>query len=116
MGIYKAVAAASTDTEYQRCIVYRVRNTPRYLAEKAKKAFTTNPQTIYHSLSEQTKFKRTETFADKWRDKYSNPMKNWAANWDVICLIFKFLANVRKVICMTNAIESLNSTYRRLNL
>ena len=42
-------------------------------------------------------------------------MKSWADNWDVISPMFKFSADVRKVIYTTNAIESLNSTYRRLN-
>ena len=36
-------------------------------------------------------------------------------NWEAISPIFKFSACVRKVIYTTNAIESLNSTYRKLN-
>ena len=36
-------------------------------------------------------------------------------NWDAFPPIFKFSATVRKVIYTTNAIESLNSTYRKLN-
>ena len=36
-------------------------------------------------------------------------------NWDAITPIFKFSPDVRKVIYTTNAIESLNSTYRKLN-
>ncbi len=42
-------------------------------------------------------------------------MKSWHKNWDVISPIFKFSSEVRKVIYTTNAIESLNSTYRKLN-
>lgn len=42
-------------------------------------------------------------------------MKRWDDSWDVISPIFKFSANVRKVIYTTNAIELLNSTYRKLN-
>ena len=42
-------------------------------------------------------------------------MKRWKDNWDAISPIFKFSSIVRKVIYTTNAIESLNSTYRRLN-
>ena len=42
-------------------------------------------------------------------------MKSWAQNWDVISPIFKFSNDVRKVIYTTNAIESLNSTYKKLN-
>ena len=42
-------------------------------------------------------------------------MKSWRENWDVLCPIFKFSSEVRKLIYTTNAIESLNSSYRRLN-
>ena len=36
-------------------------------------------------------------------------------NWDAITPIFKFSPDVRNVIYTTNTIESLNSTYRKLN-
>ena len=52
---------------------------------------------------------------EKWTAKYTNSMKRWYDNWDAITPIFKFSPDVRKVIYMTNAIESLNSTYRKLN-
>ena len=42
-------------------------------------------------------------------------MKSWKQNWDAISPIFKFSTVVRKVIYTTNAIESLNATYRKLN-
>ena len=42
-------------------------------------------------------------------------MKRWYDNYDAITPIFKFSPDVRKVIYTTNAIESLNSTYRKLN-
>ena len=42
-------------------------------------------------------------------------MKRWYNNRDAISPIFKFSKNVRMVIYTTNTIESLNSTYRRLN-
>ena len=42
-------------------------------------------------------------------------MKRWKENWDAISPIFKFSTTVRKVIYTTNAIESPNSTYRKLN-
>ena len=42
-------------------------------------------------------------------------MKRWERDWDVITPIFEFSANVRTVIYTTNAFESLNATYRKLN-
>ncbi len=52
---------------------------------------------------------------EKWQSHYHNGMKSWSVNWDAICSILKFLSEVRKVIYTTNAIESLNSSYQRLN-
>ena len=52
---------------------------------------------------------------EKWSPKYPNFMKRWKDNRDAVSSIFKFSTTVRKVIYTTNAIESLNSTYRKLN-
>ena len=52
-GIKEAIATACTMTEYQRCIVHVVRNTLRYVADKDKKAFTTDLKTIYHAPDEE---------------------------------------------------------------
>ena len=51
----------------------------------------------------------------KWQEKYPNAMRRWEENWDVLSPMFKFSAEVRKVMYATNAIESLNSVLRRLN-
>ncbi len=49
-----------------------------------------------------------------FRIKTGKPLQR-IYNWNAISPIFKFSADVRKVIYTTNAIESLNSIYRRLN-
>lgn len=114
-GIKESISVAFPDTEYQRCIVHQVRNTLKYVADKDKKEFATDLKTIYHAPTEELGHERMERIAEKWHDRYPNAMKSWSTNWDVISPIFKFSADVRKVIYTTNSIESLNSTYRRLN-
>lgn len=114
-GIKDSIAVAYPQTEYQRCIVHQVRNTLKYVADKDKKAFATDLKTIYHAPSEEAGYQQMKEVTEKWQDHYPNAMKSWATNWDVISPIFKFSSDVRKVIYTTNAIESLNSTYRRLN-
>lgn len=42
-------------------------------------------------------------------------MKSWQTNWDAIVPIFKFSPTLRTIVYTTNAIESLNATYRQLN-
>ena len=114
-GIKESISVAFPDTEYQRCIVHQVRNTLKYVADKDKKEFATDLKTIYHAPTEESGHERMERITEKWHERYPNAMKSWSTNWDVISPIFKFSADVRKVIYTTNSIESLNSTYRRLN-
>ena len=114
-GIKEAIAAAFPNTEYQRCIVHQVRNTLKYVPDKDRKAFATDLKTIYHAPTEEKAREALDNVSEKWTAKYPNSMKRWYDNWDVITPIFKFSPTVRKVIYTTNAIESLNSTYRKLN-
>ena len=102
-------------TEYQRCIVHQVRNTLKYVPDKDRKAFATDLKTIYQAADEQKALAALDRVTEKWTPKYPNSMKRWKDNWDAVSPIFKFSTTVRKVIYTTNAIESLNSTYRKLN-
>lgn len=114
-GIKEAISAAFPNTEYQRCIVHQVRNTLKYVADKDKKEFSSDLKKIYHSASESIGYEKMLEISEKWQLKYPNSMKSWSVNWDALSPMFKFSAEVRKVIYTTNAIESLNSIYRQLN-
>lgn len=114
-GIKEAIGAAFPKTEYQRCIVHQVRNTLKYVPDKDRKAFATDLKTIYQATDERKALEALERVTAKWTPKYPNTMKRWKDNWDSISPIFKFSTTVRKVIYTTNAIESLNATYRKLN-
>ena len=114
-GIKESIAVAYPQTEYQRCIVHQVRNTLKYVADKDKKEFASDLKSIYQAPSEEAGYAQMKEVTEKWKERYPNAMKSWSVNWDVISPIFKFSADVRKVIYTTNAIESLNSAYRRLN-
>ena len=87
----------------------------KYVAEKDKKAFANDLKSIYHAPNEESGYERMQAVAKKWHDRYPNAMKRWEENWDVISPMFKFSADVRKVMYTTNAIESLNSVLHRLN-
>ena len=114
-GMKEAISTAFPKTEYQRCVVHQVRNTLKYVGEKNRKEFAKDLKTIYHAPSEDAGRSKLADVTAKWDKHYPNAMRSWERNWDVISPIFKFSASVRKVIYTTNAVESLNSTYRRLN-
>ena len=114
-GIKEAVNTALPQTEYQRCIVHQVRNTMKYVADKDRKVFAADLKKIYNAPNADRAAEIRDMVAEKWSEKYPNAMKLWTTNWDAITPIFKFSSDVRTVIYTTNAIESLNSTYRKLN-
>ena len=114
-GIKEAIATAFPNTEYQRCLVHQVRNTLKYVPDKDRKAFAKDLKTIYNASTEEEGRKALDKVTEKWEEKYPRAMKRWYDNWDAICPIFKFSSEVRTVIYTTNAIESLNATYRKLN-
>lgn len=114
-GIREAISAAFPKTEYQRCIVHQVRNTMKYVSDKDRKPFCADLKTIYQAPTEEKALEALERVTEKWEGRYPNSMKGWKQNWDAISPIFKFSTTVRRAIYTTNAIESLNSTYRKLN-
>lgn len=114
-GLKEAVQTAFPATEHQRCIVHMLRNTLKYVANKDMKAFAKDLKAIYTAPKEDAARDRLKDVTGKWEPQYPNAMKRWHENWDVITPIFKFSAEVRKAFYTTNAIESLNSSYRRLN-
>lgn len=114
-GLKEAIQTAFPSTEHQRCIVHMVRNTLKYVANKDMKEFAKDLKTIYTAPDEEAALKRLGDVTEKWEAQYPSAMNRWHDNWDVITPIFKFSADVRKAFYTTNAIESLNSSYRRLN-
>ena len=114
-GIKDAISAAFPKTEHQRCIVHMVRNTLKYVANKDMKTFAKDLKTIYTAANEESARKQLEAVTRKWSGQYPSAMNRWNDNWDAISPIFKFSKEVRTAFYTTNAIESLNSCYRRLN-
>lgn len=114
-GLKESVSVAFPQTEFQNCIVHLVRNTLKYVPDKDRKEFAKDLKGIYTATTEKVGLETLKKVEDKWGIKYPYAMKSWRTKWDSIAPIFKFSATVRKVIYTTNAIESLNATYRKLN-
>ena len=114
-GISEAIQVAFPTTEYQRCIVHMVRNTLKHVSEKYKKAFANDLKKIYNAPDEENGHQTMLDIKEKWDKIYPNAMKRWLDDWSAVCPVFKYSTEVRKALYTTNAIESLNSQYRKLN-
>ena len=56
---------------------------------------------------------RFEEFADKWGSRYPAIIKLWRSAWEQFIPFLDYDVEIRKILCSTNAIESLNARYRR---
>ncbi|SNV20162.1 transposase [Rhodococcus rhodochrous] len=52
-------------------------------------------------------------FAGKWGPRYSAIVRMWENSWSEFVPFLDYDIEIRRVICSTNAIESLNARYRR---
>lgn len=114
-GIKEAIETAYPMAEYQHCIVHMVRNTLKHVSDKDRKEFAGDLKSIYHAPNEEAGLANMLEVTEKWNKRYPNAMARWNDRWGEICPIFKYSTDVRKAFYTTNAIESLNSQYRRIN-
>ncbi len=56
---------------------------------------------------------RFAEFTEAWGGRYPAIIKLWRNAWEEFIPFLDYDVEIRKVICTTNAIESLNSRYRR---
>jgi transposase-like protein len=54
-----------------------------------------------------------EDFADRWGSKYPATVRLWDNAWQEFIPFLDYDVEIRRVLCSTNAIESLNARYRR---
>lgn len=114
-GLAETIKVAFPKTEHQTCIVHLTRNTLKYVSYKDRSKFAQDLKAIYTASSEDIAQKLMYEVKENWSEKYPKSMDRWEENWSVIAPFFKFSQKIRKMIYTTNTIESLNSSYRRLN-
>ena len=113
-GLKEAIAAVYSKTEFQRCIVHLIRNTLKYVSYKDRKELAQDLKLIYTASREDEAYSNLQELKEKW-SKRKVSLENWENNWDNVQPFFKYGPQTRKIMYTTNAIESLNSTYKRIN-
>lgn len=114
-GIKDAINTAYPNTAYQRCIVHQIRNSLKYVKHDNKKELATDLKRVYTSSTAEQGYEVLLELEEKWSKKYPNAIRSWQDNWDSLSTFFQYSQELRTVMYTTNAIESLNSSYRRAN-
>jgi putative transposase len=113
-GFKEAISAVYPFAKIQRCIIHQLRSSMKYIPFKDRKAFAKDLKTVYGAINEDDAYKNLIYAKEKWSDKYPNAIKSWEDNWDNLITFFEFPDYIRRIIYTTNAIESLNSQFRKV--
>ena len=112
-GLPDAITTTWELTAVQTCIIHLLRNTFRYAARQDWDVMARDLKPIYTAVNATVAAQRLEDFAEKWGSKYPASVKLWRSAWNEFIPFLDYDVEIRKVICSTNAIESLNARFRR---
>jgi transposase-like protein len=113
-GFKDAIGAVYPFAKIQRCIIHQLRSSMKYIPYKDKKAFAKDLKAVYGAVNEDAALENLMDAKEKWESKYPNAIKSWEDNWDNLVTFFMFPDYIRKIMYTTNAIESLNSQFRKI--
>jgi putative transposase len=112
-GLPDAVTAVWDKTIVQTCIVHLLRNSFRYASARDWSAIAKHLKPVYTAPSEQAALDRFAEFSEQWETRYPAIVRLWTNAWAEFVPFLQFDVEIRKVICTTNAIESINARLRR---
>jgi len=112
-GLEDGAKAIFKNVVVQRCIVHLIRNSLKYVPSKDYKAFTSQLKKIYGAINLKGAQAEFERFCDTW-NKYPGAIRVWKDNFRHVEQLFNYGSDVRRVMYTTNAIESVNSSFRKV--
>ena len=100
-------------TTVQTCIIHLIRNTFRLASKKDWDALKRDVKPIYTAVNAAAARAAFEELTERWGRKYAAIVRLWENAWEDFIPFLDYDVEIRRVICSTNAIESLNARYRR---
>ena len=112
-GLPEVVEHVWPATTVQTCVVHLIRNTFRLSSRKDWDALKHDLKPIYTAPTEAGARAAFDELADRWGKQYPAIIRLWNNAWQEFIPFLDYDIEIRRVLCSTNAIESLNARYRR---
>jgi transposase-like protein len=112
-GLPDAIGQVWPKTVVQTCVVHLLRHSFRYAGRQHWDAIAKALKPVYTAPTEAAATERFLEFAEVWGGRYPAIVKLWENAWAEFVPFLAFNPEIRRVICSTNAIESVNARIRR---
>jgi transposase-like protein len=112
-GLPEAIGQVWPAAVVQTCIIHLLRNSFTYSSRRDWSELGKDLRPVYTAPSESAALDAFAEFSGKWERRYPAIIKLWENAWAEFVPFLRFDPEIRKIICTTNAIESLNARFRR---
>jgi putative transposase len=112
-GLPDAINTVWPQTVVQTCVVHLLRNSFRYAGRQHWDAIAKALKPVYTAPTESAAMERFLEFSEAWGERYPAIVRLWENAWAEFVPFLAFDPEIRRVICSTNAIESVNARIRR---
>lgn len=112
-GLPEAITTTWERTVVQQCIVHLIRNSFRYAGRQHRDEIVKALKPVYTAPSEQAAKDRFAEFTEQWGQRYPAIVQLWESSRAEFVPFLEYDVEIGRVICTTNAIESINARYRR---
>jgi putative transposase len=112
-GLPEVVGNVWPQTIVQTCIIHLIRNTFRLASRRDWDALKRDVKPIYTAVNADAARDALEQLTETWGPRYPAIVRLWDNAWDEFIPFLDYDVEIRRVLCSTNAIESLNARYRR---
>ena len=112
-GLPEAITTTWELATVQACVIHLIRNTFRFASRTYWEEMSRDLRPVYTAPSEAAARERFAEFDAKWGKRYPAISKLWENAWEEFIPFLDYDVEIRRVICSTNAIESINARYRR---
>ena len=112
-GLPEVVGNAWPQAIVQTCIVHLIRNTFHLASKRDWDALRRDVKPIYTAVNAEAARAALDGLAETWGQRYGAIIRLRENAWQEFIPFLDYDVEIRKVLCSTNAIESLNARYRR---
>jgi putative transposase len=114
-GLVEAIEAVYPLAKVQLCIVHMLRNSLKFVSWKEKKEVAAELKSVYNAPTADAAKLELDRFRERYDERFPAIGRSWESHWDNVVPFFDYPEEIRKVIYTTNAIESLNSSFRKVS-
>ncbi len=113
-GLADGASAIFPGVVVQRCMARLVRNSVRHVPSKHMREFCRDCKATCGAASREAAKAALETLMGKWSGAYPGAVGVWERNLAAVPRLFDYPSDIRRIMYTTNAIETLNSSLRKV--